>query len=94
MKPLYKIAAIALPLTVAGAVFAGEPIALTETQMDGVSAGGAALAQATAAGFGGTVLVQTATLADVRVLESFSSELTSINLLQSTAAATAGVSAN
>ncbi len=94
MKKLLAAAAVTLPLITAGYAAAGEPMRLSDDQMDGVSAGAAALAAAAAAGIGNVVLTKAATLADVRVVDSYSSELTTINLHKSTAAAQAAAIAN
>lgn len=94
MKKLLAAAALTLPLITAGYAAAGEPMRLSDDQMDGVNAGAAALAAAAAAGIGNVVLTTAATLADVRVVDSYSSELTTINLHQSTAHAAAAAIAN
>ncbi|MBA3324757.1 MAG: hypothetical protein H0T41_05650 [Rhodobacteraceae bacterium] len=94
MKKLFVAAVSTLPLVAAGFVSASEPMRLTESQMDGISAGGSASATANGSGLGAVVLVQLATAADVRVIESVQIEATRINRLQSSAAAGAAVSAD
>lgn len=94
MKRLISAAALALPLLTAGIATAGEPMKLTEGQMDGVTAGGSALALASAAGVGSVVYTGAETLAGVAVLHSISSEATTISLVGSKSFAAAEVSAH
>ncbi|MCA8881264.1 MAG: hypothetical protein KDA73_15205 [Rhodobacteraceae bacterium] len=94
MKKLLVSAAIALPVLTAGYASAGEPMRLSDADLDGVSAGTSALAQAAAVGVGNTVLTATATLAQVQVIGNYTSQLTSINLYQSNAASAASVAAH
>jgi len=70
MKLIKTIVASALVLGM-GSVFADEPVALTETQMDAVSAGGFALATSSAlAGglLGAATLTQTLTTVEVQAV--------------------------
>lgn len=91
MKTLCKIAALVLPLTVAGAAFAGEPVALSDTQMDNVSAGASAFAFSFSDAIGSAVATNSNTFAGVAVVATSVFELTTINLHESlsTAGATA-----
>jgi hypothetical protein len=82
------ILAAAVPLLVLATVAtAQEPVQLSESQMDDVTAGGSAFADALAQVVGAVAFSQTAALADVRVIDSFSSEVTTIRLVQSQAQA-------
>jgi hypothetical protein len=94
MNKLFAAAAFTLPLVTVGYAAAGEPMRLTEGQMDGISAGASALAEAAGAGVGDVVLVELGTLADVQVIDTAEFEETTINLHQSTAAAAAAVAAD
>lgn len=89
MKETKKAVLGAIPLmVVANLALAGEPVQLTDQQMDGVTASGAAAAFAAAAAIGGSVaFTQTAALAQVAVVSSVSSQVTTINLVRSDAQA-------
>lgn len=94
MKKLIAAAAIALPFIAAGQVSAGEPMRLSDDQLDGVSAGASAFADALAAGVGSVVFTEAYTLAEVAVVDTYRSELTTIRLHGSQSIAGAAVSAN
>jgi hypothetical protein len=94
MKKLLAAAAVTLPLVTAGFAAAGEPMRLSDNQMDGVSAGAGAAAFAAAAGLGSVVLTAAETYAHVAAVDSVSSELTKITLHASEAASAAAVIAH
>jgi hypothetical protein len=85
MKRTMKAALGAVPLLVlVNAASAGEPMQLSDQQMDGVTAAGSAFANAIAAAVGGNVaFTQTAALARVAVVATFTAEATRISLVQS-----------
>lgn len=91
-KFLKSIAAGAL-LAVSGVVAADEPVALNEAQMDGVTAGGAALAQTAAASLGWIgAATSTATLTDVRIVAIVPTEAGQLAYVRSEARAAATAS--
>lgn len=94
MKKILASAALALPLLTAGYAVAGEPMRLTDDQMDGVSAGASAIALASAAGIGNVVLAAAKTAAGVAVVDYYASEQTYIALHLSESLAAAAVSAH
>jgi hypothetical protein len=85
MKGTKKAALGALPLmVVANLALAGEPVQLSDQQMDGVTAAGSALALAGAAAIGGGLaFTATSALAVVQVVSSASGQVTTINLVRS-----------
>lgn len=89
MKGTKKAALGALPLmVVANLALAGEPMQLSDQQMDGVTAAGSANALATAAAIGGGLaFTQTAALAAVQVVSTATGQVTTINLVRSDAQA-------
>jgi hypothetical protein len=89
MKRTIKAALGAAPfLILANVASAGEPVQLSDQQMDGVTAAGSAMTQALADAVGGSLaFTQTAALAAVQVVDSESSQVTTINLVQSGAQA-------
>jgi hypothetical protein len=89
MKRTIKAALGAAPfLILANVASAGEPVQLSDQQMDGVTAAGSAMAQALADAIGGSLaFTETAALAAVEVVDSESSQATTINLVQSGAQA-------
>lgn len=91
-KFLKSIAAGAL-LAASGAVLADEPVALSEVQMDGVTAGGIALAETTATAQGLiSAATYTATLTDVRIVGTFPTEAGQLAYVRATSAAAAAAS--
>lgn len=89
MKGNMKAALGAIPLmVVANLALAAEPVQLTDQQMDDVTAAGDAFADAVAQAVGsGIAFTETAALAQVAVVSSFSSQATTINLVRSDAQA-------
>ena len=84
MKGTNKAALGAIPLmVVANLALAGEPVQLTDQQMDGVTASGSAFALAFADAIGSVAFTQTAALAAVQVVSSASGQVTTINLVRS-----------
>lgn len=91
-KFLNIIAAGAL-LAASGAALADEPVALNEAQMDGVTAGGAALAQTAASALGLiSAATYTATLTDVRIVNIYPTEAGQLAFVQSRTQAAASAS--
>ncbi|MGZ8217026.1 hypothetical protein [Methylomagnum sp.] len=91
-KFLKAIATGAL-LAISGVVAADEPVALNEAQMDGVTAGGAALAETAASAFGLiSAATFTATLTDVRIVTIVPTEAGQLAYVQSTSQAAAAAS--
>jgi hypothetical protein len=83
MRKLVAAAALALPLTVAGVAHAGEPVHLTDGQMDNVTAGGLSiqsLTQAALAVGGGTAATQVIGFAGTLELGSVTSGTTVVAL--------------
>jgi hypothetical protein len=75
-------------MVVANLALAGEPLQLSDQQMDGVTAAGSAQALALAEAIGGGLaFTQTAVLAAVQVVSSASGQVTTINLVRSDAQA-------
>jgi hypothetical protein len=89
MKRTIKAALGAAPfLIMANVASAGEPVQLSDQQMDGLTAAGSAMAEALADAIGGSLtFTETAALAAVEVVDSESSQATTINLVQSGAQA-------
>jgi hypothetical protein len=88
MKGTKKAALGALPLmVVANLALAGEPMQLSDQQMDGVTAAGSAAATALAAAIGSVAFTETLALAQVQVVSSASGQVTTINLVRSDAVA-------
>ena len=85
MKRTIKAALGAVPLLVlANVASAGEPVQLSDQQMDAVTASGSAFAQALAGAVGNNVaFTATKALAVVEVLDSISFEATTINFVGS-----------
>ena len=85
MKGTTKAALGALPLmVVANLALAGEPVQLSDQQMDDVTAAGSAFALAGAAAFGGGVaFTATSALGVVQVVSTATGQLTTINLVRS-----------
>jgi hypothetical protein len=95
MNETKKAALAAVPfLVMANLALAAEPVQLTDQQLDGVTASGAATASALAMAIGNPVATATAVLADVRVVSSFSAEVTTINAVLSTSTAQSASAAN
>lgn len=94
MKKMLAMAALALPLFASGYAAAGEYAPLSDGQMDGVTAGGSAQALAAALAEGNAVLTLAATATEVAVVGTFSSEVTTINWVGSSALSLAAASAN
>jgi hypothetical protein len=89
MKGTTKAALGAVPLmVVANLALAGEPVQLSDQQMDDVTAAGSAVALAFADAIGGGfAFTETDALAVVQVVSSASGQVTTINLVLSQAAA-------
>jgi hypothetical protein len=85
MKKVIAAAALVLPILSAGFAAAEEPKLLTDAQMDGVTAGGSAYSFASSDADGHHVFTNAYTGALVEVVDHFSSEVTSINLVYSDA---------
>jgi hypothetical protein len=85
MKGTKKAALGALPLmVVANLALAGEPVQLSDQQMDDVTAAGSAFALAGAAAIGGGLaFTATSALAVVQVVSTVSSQVTTINYVRS-----------
>jgi hypothetical protein len=85
MKGTTKAALGALPLmVVANLALAAEPVQLTDRQMDDVTAAGSAFAFAGAQAIGGGLaFTETAALAVVQVVDTVSSQVTTINYVRS-----------
>jgi hypothetical protein len=84
MKGTKKAALGALPLmVVANLALAGEPVQLSDQQMDGVTASGSAFALAFADAIGNVAFTQTSALAVVQVVSSAAGQVTTINLVRS-----------
>lgn len=84
MKETKKAALGALPLmVVANLALAGEPVQLSDQQMDGVTAAGSAFAFADALAIGSVAATFTDAFATVQVVSSASNQVTTINLVQS-----------
>lgn len=95
MKNFLATAALVLPMVAGGYAFADEPVRLTAGQMDSVSAGGSALADAIADAIGGGfAFAEVATFASVERVGVERSELTTISNLLSTSASAAIAQAN
>lgn len=88
MKRTIKAALGAAPLLVlAHMASAGEPVQLSEQQMDEVTAAGSAIGVATAAAIGGFAFTQTFAFAEVAVVSVAAFEATTIANVRSTSAA-------
>jgi hypothetical protein len=84
MKRTIKAALGAVPLLVlANVVSATEPVQLTDQQMDGVTAAGSAFAEAFADAIGSVAFTATSALAVVEVVDSVTSQATTINYVES-----------
>jgi hypothetical protein len=89
MKKLLATAALALPLFASGYAAAGDVAPLTDSQMDGVTAGASALANAAATAVGNLVVTSAATVTQVAVVATYPSEATTISLMSSLASSSA-----
>jgi len=95
MKNFLATAAFVLPMVAGGYAVADEPVRLTAEQMDSVSAGGSAFADAIADAIGGGfAFAEVATFAEVSRVQTYNSELTSISQLLSIAASQSVAQAN
>ncbi len=84
MKAKLLSTLVAAPLlALSTGAFAGQPVQLTPVQMDGVTAGGLANAQATALAVGSVAATLTVAQAGVQVNMSKTFEVTKINLVGS-----------
>jgi hypothetical protein len=82
MKVLMTLAALPF-LAIAGVATAGQPTALSDGQMDGVTAGFTSESTALADALGAVVTTATGTLSDVRKIGTATIDETTLNVYQS-----------
>ena len=89
MKGTIKAATAALPFVIlANIASAGERVQLSDQQMDGVTAAGSAFADALADAMGGSIaFTQTEAISAVEVVDTATSQATTISLVESMAQA-------
>jgi len=94
MKKKLVSTLVALPLLAVSALASAEPVELAEVQMDAVTAGGLAGADAVALAIGSAVATYTYALSMAEVLDSAKFEVTTIKLVGTASIAESSASAS